>query len=348
MIETEKLRSIPMEKVATALGFQINRGAARCRLPGHEDKNPSFSVRSQTNRFHCYACNRGGDTIELVRVMHGVDFVTACRWLSEQFGVYAFSPERYRPARVINSPGHRVELKKGGGGESEDARLPDEEVFNFVLGRSPLTGNGREYLLSRNFTESTIQTFKIGQIGDCRALQTELVAVFGTERIARCGLLQDGRYGPYFAIKSGYLLFPFVTEGRVVYLQGRRLGDGDGPRWLCPAGLRPPVFNLDVLSERVTSILVCEGVTDVLSAHELEINSIGLVGASARLDAETVMRLRGRNVAVLGDADLAGESFARRTVNQLSALGITATTKSLPLGSNDLNDYLCRKRGGKL
>lgn len=346
MIETEKLRAIPIEKVATALGFQVKRGAAKCRLPGHDDKNPSFSVRSQTNRFHCYACNRGGDTIELVRVMYGVDFVTACRWLSEQFGV---SPERHRRARVINAPRHRVEPKKEEREEPENApSLPDEEVFNYVLDRSPLTTDGRDYLLSRNFTTSTIQTFKIGQIGDSRALQSDLAAVFGTERIARCGLLQDGRYGPYFAIKSGYLLFPFVYEGRVVYLQGRRLGDRDGPRWLCPVGLRPPAFNLDVLSERVTTILICEGVTDVLSAHELEIDSIGLVGASARLDAQTVRRLRGRNVAVLGDADLAGEGFARRTVNQLSAFGITATTKSLPRGSNDLNDYLCSKRGGKL
>ncbi len=348
MIDTETLRSIPVDKVAAALGFQISRGAAKCRLPGHDDKNPSFSVRSQSNRFHCYACNRGGDTIELVRIMQGVDFVTACNWLSEQFGISAASPTRNRYTRVTQPKCQTVEHNEVKSEGSDNATLPDEEVFGFILARSRLTTKGRDYLLSRSLTEQTIQRFNVGQIGDNRLLQSELIKAFGLERITRCGLLQKGRYGQFLALKSGYLLFPFVDDGRVVYLQARRLGDGDGPRWLCPVGLRPPAFNLDVLTERVTTILICEGVTDVLSAHELNINSIGLVGASARLDARTLGRLRGRNVAVLGDADRAGESFATRTVRQLSASGITATTKSVPRGSNDLNDYLCKKTSGEL
>src|SRR3546814_8347217 len=60
---------------------------ARCRLPGHDDEHPSFSVRSRTNRFNCFACNRGGDAIDLVRIMEGTDFLGACRWLGGRFGI---------------------------------------------------------------------------------------------------------------------------------------------------------------------------------------------------------------------------------------------------------------------
>ena len=38
---------------------------ARCPLPDHEDKTPSFTVYPETDSWFCYGCLRGGDVIEL-------------------------------------------------------------------------------------------------------------------------------------------------------------------------------------------------------------------------------------------------------------------------------------------
>ncbi len=43
------------------------RWVARCPLPGHEDRSPSFTVYPETNSFFCYGCLRGGDVVELAR-----------------------------------------------------------------------------------------------------------------------------------------------------------------------------------------------------------------------------------------------------------------------------------------
>jgi hypothetical protein len=41
---------------------------ARCPLPNHNDKTPSFVVYPETNSFYCFGCHHGGDVIDLARL----------------------------------------------------------------------------------------------------------------------------------------------------------------------------------------------------------------------------------------------------------------------------------------
>jgi hypothetical protein len=42
------------------------RWVARCPLPGHEDRTPSFTVFAETNSWYCFgACQTGGDVVDL-------------------------------------------------------------------------------------------------------------------------------------------------------------------------------------------------------------------------------------------------------------------------------------------
>ncbi|MBF6591480.1 MAG: hypothetical protein IVW57_13265 [Ktedonobacterales bacterium] len=55
-----------------------------CPLPGHEDDTPSFNVYTQTQRFHCFGCDNGGDVLDFVRLMDGCSLREACaRFLGE-------------------------------------------------------------------------------------------------------------------------------------------------------------------------------------------------------------------------------------------------------------------------
>lgn len=46
---------------------------ARCPLPDHSDKTPSFVVYPETDSFFCFGCLRGGDVIELARRAWGYE-----------------------------------------------------------------------------------------------------------------------------------------------------------------------------------------------------------------------------------------------------------------------------------
>ena len=47
--------------------------ATNCLLPNHEDRTPSFVVYPETNSWHCFGCLRGGDAVELYRLVRGFD-----------------------------------------------------------------------------------------------------------------------------------------------------------------------------------------------------------------------------------------------------------------------------------
>jgi DNA primase len=50
------------------------RWVARCPLPGHEDRSPSFTVYPETNSWFCFGtCLVGGDVIELARHVWGYE-----------------------------------------------------------------------------------------------------------------------------------------------------------------------------------------------------------------------------------------------------------------------------------
>lgn len=51
-----------------------NRWVARCPLPNHEDRSPSFAVYPETNSWFCFgACLVGGDVVELARHAWGYE-----------------------------------------------------------------------------------------------------------------------------------------------------------------------------------------------------------------------------------------------------------------------------------
>jgi DNA primase len=107
------------------------------------------------------------------------------------------------------------------------------------------------------------------------------------ERLRRCGLVSDGKFGDRFVFPTGYLLFPFYGRRQTSGIF-RRVAQTAGAqwRWLCLSNLLPPVFNQSALCAGTATISICEGVSDVISAHELGMSAIGLVGANARLDDE--------------------------------------------------------------
>lgn len=50
-----------------------DRWVGQCPWPDHEDRSPSFTVYPETNSCWCYGCLRGGDVVELYRLVHGYD-----------------------------------------------------------------------------------------------------------------------------------------------------------------------------------------------------------------------------------------------------------------------------------
>ncbi len=60
------------EMLLIDLQRQGDRLRARCPIPTHDDKSPSFTVFVADDRWHCFgACGSGGDIYDLIRAIYG-------------------------------------------------------------------------------------------------------------------------------------------------------------------------------------------------------------------------------------------------------------------------------------
>ncbi len=81
--EIQKLRELPIEKVAKEMGMKVEHHKALC--PFHDDHHASLTFNKTKNSCRCYVCMRNSiGTIDLVMRYLGKDFPAACRWLAEE------------------------------------------------------------------------------------------------------------------------------------------------------------------------------------------------------------------------------------------------------------------------
>ncbi len=84
--------AVSIEDVAAEYGEFRRTGAGRllgrCIAPDHQDKTPSMTVYTESQRFKCYGCGISGDVIDLEEISgRHVETWTAVIALSERFGV---------------------------------------------------------------------------------------------------------------------------------------------------------------------------------------------------------------------------------------------------------------------
>jgi len=79
----EVKRTVTARQAAERYGIRVNRhGMALC--PFHNDKHPSLKV---DKRYHCFACQAGGDVIDLVAGLYGLPLKEAALKLAGDFGI---------------------------------------------------------------------------------------------------------------------------------------------------------------------------------------------------------------------------------------------------------------------
>jgi hypothetical protein len=73
-------RTIPIQSLVT-VPLRKSGKALVGLCPLHQEKTPSFYVYLKTNSCWCFGCQQGGDTIQLIRLLHGFTFKEAVQYL---------------------------------------------------------------------------------------------------------------------------------------------------------------------------------------------------------------------------------------------------------------------------
>ncbi|WP_085370858.1 DNA primase [Leifsonia sp. NCR5] len=297
-------------------------GSLKGLCPFHDEKSPSFTVRSAVGRYHCFGCGEGGDVYEFLQKLDHVSFTEAVERLA---------------ARI----GYQLRYEDGTGGPSEHgnrARIlaangAAEEFFRSKLG-SPEAEIGRRFLGERGFDAIAAGRFGVGFAPKSWDELTKHLRSkgFTTEELTTAGLVSQGDRGVYDRFR-GRLIWPIRdVTGQTIGFGARRLLDDDkGPKYLntpeTPVYKKAQVlYGLDLAKRDVSKldqVVVVEGYTDVMACHLAGITTaVATCGTAFGVDhIKVIRRIMGDDnsqgsVIFTFDPDAAGQKAATRAFGE--------------------------------
>src|SRR5699024_1234247 len=157
--------------------------------PFHDERTPSFHVRPQVGRWHCFGCGEGGDVISFVQKIDGLGFTEAVEYLAGRAGI-TLRYEEGGGQRRGEEPGRRQRLVEA---NRTAAQFFAEQLF------TPGAAPAREFLAQRSFDRAVAEQFGVGFApAGWSSLLTHLRGRGFTEaELLAAGLVSQGNRGVY-------------------------------------------------------------------------------------------------------------------------------------------------------
>ncbi|PWW58224.1 DNA primase [Actinokineospora spheciospongiae] len=296
-------------------------GALKGLCPFHDEKTPSFNVRSTHGTFHCFGCGEGGDVIAFVMKIDHLSFVESVERLAERVGLQL----------TYEGGGASVQRDRGTRSRLVDAHKAAAEFYAEQL-RSPEAVTAREFLAERGFDEAAAAVYGCGfaPAGWDRLTKHLLGRGFEVAELIKGGLVKEGRQGPIDRFHRR-LLWPIKDiGGDVVGFGARRLFDDDQIQAKYLNTSESPIykksnvlFGLDLAKREIAKrhqVVVVEGYTDVMAMHQAGVpTAVASCGTAFGADHIRVLRrllmdddaFRGEVIFTF-DGDEAGQKAARK------------------------------------
>jgi DNA primase len=305
--------------------------------PFHQEKTPSFNVRSEPAIFHCFGCDAGGDVFKFLMLFERMSFPEAVETLARRYSIAV--PE----SRYEMGPDRK---------EREELLAVMEAAaqhFERTLWTAPGT-KAREYLLGRGFKKETLEKIRAGAARDSwDDLLGALRGKFSPGVLLTAGLVLDrqDKSGQYDRFRNRAMFSILSESGKVVAFGARSL-DGSEPKYLnspeTPAYQKSrTLYGLSWAKEKIRqegAIVLMEGYLDVARAHEAGITeAVATCGTALTTSHARLVHRFAERVILNFDQDEAGQKAARKSFDVLIEEGLRVQVVELPAGE-DPDTYL--------
>src|SRR6185312_10093443 len=86
-IDTIKAKMDLVEEIGLVVVLQKSGKSLKGLCPFHNERTPSFYVFPESQMWHCFGCNEGGDVFSFVQKQQGLEFRDALLYLAEKCGI---------------------------------------------------------------------------------------------------------------------------------------------------------------------------------------------------------------------------------------------------------------------
>ena len=287
-------RRYPLGDVVEASGVKLaGRGRVRKGVcPFHDEAVGSFTVYADSQRWYCFGCGLGGDVLDFIRRLDGVDLPEAIRRLQGGSWESVERPSAQRDHRSTGQPFVR------------DPQLLTA-AMQFYATQLSRSSDAIYYLASRRIDLASARRLSLG-FSTGHGLREHLRSLgFDDGRLQSGGLFTDR--GERF---TGMIIVPEVIAGRARWLAGRTIQPGARQRFTALPGPKP-VLGLGRLARPADWLVVTEGLFDWLTLASWDIPAVAVLGTQGL--AKVVAALGGQpRIFLAFDSDDPGQTAAAR------------------------------------
>jgi len=270
--------------------------------PFHSEKDPSFTVNTAKQMFHCFGCKKGGDVFAFWMEYHKVPFPQALEDLAERYHVSL--PKR----KLTPSEKGKLALQTA----LFELNGLAAEYFHGILTKSEEGRDGRDYLEKRGISKEIISEFRLGYAPAKWDGLTEFLKKQkdDMDKASQAGLVIPNKKGGYYDRFRGRVIFPISNLKQQVVGFGGRVLDQSLPKYLNTP--ETPVFykgkllyglnsSFQAIRESGRAVIV-EGYTDVLAlkVHGFQ-EAVATLGTALTGDHIRVLKGYAREAVVFFD-----------------------------------------------
>ncbi|MEV7660214.1 DNA primase [Paenarthrobacter sp. NPDC089316] len=299
-------------------------GSFKGLCPFHDERSPSFTVRPQVGRYHCFGCGEDGDAISFIQKMDHSSFHEAVEKLAARIG-YELRYEDGGTGPSREEVGKRQRLL--------DAHKIADEFFRAQL-LTPGAAEGRNFLDGRGFDRAAAEHFGVGYApqGWDALLKHLRGRGFTDAELKLTGMFSEGNRGIYDRFR-GRLIWPIRDiAGDTIGFGARKLFEDDqGPKYLNTPETTlykksQVLYGIDLAKRNIAKdrqLVVVEGYTDVMACHLAGVTTaVATCGTAFGTEHIKVARRllsddgSGGEVIFTFDGDAAGQKAALRAFEE--------------------------------
>jgi DNA primase len=353
-IQEIKARIDIVDVIGDFVNLKKSGSSYKALSPFTNEKTPSFFVSPAKEIYKCFSSGKGGDAINFIMEMEGINYIEALKYLAKKYGI-----------EVETKAESEEDIKRQN--ERESLYIITSFANNFFIDNLWNTRDGQNiglsYFKERGLHEALIRKFELGfSLDQWDALYKKAIEKkYSEESIEKAGLVISKEQKVYDRFRNR-VIFPIHNlTGKPIAFGARILtNEKNKPKYVnSPETLiyhkGDVLYGLYQARQAIRQQENCylvEGYTDVISMHQANVENVVSSSGTSLTDAQIrLIKRYTNNITILFDGDEAGIKASLRGIDMILSSGLNVRAVIFPdgedpdsyarkIGTSEFQDYL--------